>query len=129
MLKFYRYVIYRVYSFFKKKDDTPIADVVFAMIVIHSFQIITVALFVCLKFGLKWNYIQKGNPIFYLIILAICLLYYLIVFYNGKWKGWIKEFRKESIEERRRNGIRVWLFCWGSIVLFFISIFIVVLLR
>lgn len=127
-MKFYKYVIYRVYSFFLKKDSTPVADTVIVMSVVHLFQIMTIGLYISALLDFKLEYIPKGNPIFYLIIFAIFFLYYIIVFYNGKWKDWNKEFKKEPLEDRRKNGIKVWLFCWGSIILFFISLPVILLI-
>lgn len=128
MIRRYMYVIYRLHDFFSKKDMTPIVDTVLVMVVVHCFQLITIALYLSIYFNWKWGYFQK-SPLTYLVGGLISLIYYFIVFYNGRWKKWAKKFKKETAEERRRHGIKVWLFCWGSIALFFISIIVPLLFR
>ena len=128
MIKFYMYVIYRLHDFFGKKDNTPIADTVLVMTVVHFFQLATLYLYLGLFLKIKTAHVPKDLK-FYLIMSSIFVLYYFIVFHNGKWKKWAKQFKKESPEERKRNGIRVWLFCWGSIILFFLSLPIFSLLQ
>lgn len=121
MITFYKYTIYRVYSFFEKKDTTPIGNTVLVMIIVHGFQLLTIDLYLSMIFNLKREYVEKSLWGF-LIFILIALVYYFIVFYNGNWRNWIKEFKKESIENRKKNGIKVWLFCWGSIIFFFLSL-------
>lgn len=121
MIKFYMYVIYRLHEFFSKKDTTPIGDTVLVMFVVHSFQLFTIMLYLSLYFNFTWGYISK-SPAFYSTCALICIGYYFIVFHNGKWKEWAKQFKKETPEDRKKNGIKVWLFCWGSIIIFFISL-------
>lgn len=128
MIKFYMYVIYRLHDFFSKKDTTPIGDTVLVMVVIHSIQLITIALYLSLYFNFTWGHISK-SPLFYLVCALISIGYYFIIFHNGKWKKWAKYFKKETTEARKIHGIRVWLFCWGSIALFFISALVILWLR
>ncbi|MDP3930676.1 MAG: hypothetical protein Q8R57_16775 [Bacteroidota bacterium] len=126
MTRFYKYILFRVYSFSEKKDSTPIGDTVLIMCVVHAFQVINLGLFFSLIFGLKWVY-QEKSLLFFIGCFLLFATYYFLVFYNGKYKNWFKEFKKESIEQRKINGIKVWLFCWGSIILFFIQAVIVIL--
>lgn len=121
MIRFYMYVIYRLHDFFSKKDTTPIGDTVLVMFVVHSFQLITIGLYLSLFFDFSWRYIPN-SPLFYLICALISITYYFVVFHNGKWKESVKKFKKETLGERKKNGIKVWLFCWGSIIFFFISL-------
>lgn len=122
------YVIYRLHDFFSKKDTTPIGDTVIIMSVIHFFQVFTLFLYVNILLDLKMPFKPK-NLIFYLVVFFIYILYYFIVFHNGKWKEWAKQFKKETPDERKRNGIKVWLFCWGSVIFFFISLPIITILK
>lgn len=123
MKRSYMYLIYRLHDFFAKKDTTPIGDTVLVMSIIHFLQALTIFLYLNLLLGFKLSYFPK-NIFFYAISVIYFLIYYFLVFHNGKWKNWAKEFKKESAEERRRNGLRVWFFCWGSVVFFFLSLII-----
>jgi len=58
----------------------------------------------------------------YLVAILFCVIYYFVVFHNGKWKKWAEKFQQETQKERRKNGIKVWIYCWGSIIFFFISL-------
>lgn len=122
------YVVYRLHDFFSKKDTTPIGDTVIVMSVIHFFQVFTLFLYINILLDLKMPFIPKTLS-FYLVVFFIYILYYFIVFHNGKWKEWAKQFKKETPEDRKKNGIKVWIFCWGSIVLFFISLPIIAFLK
>jgi hypothetical protein len=122
------YVVYRLYDFFSKKDTTPIGDTVIVMSVIHFLQVFTLFLYINIFFDLRVQFIPK-NLNFYLIVFFIYILYYFFVFHNGKWKEWANQFKEETSQERKRNGIKVWLFCWGSIILFFISLPLIAFLK
>ena len=121
MIKFYMYVIYRLHEFFSKKDSTPIGNTVIVMCLIHFFQILTIGLYINVFYNRKLPELPK-NPMMYFIAFLIYIAYYFIIFHNAKWKEWAKQFKKETSAERKKNGVRVWLFCWGSILLFFISL-------
>lgn len=134
MIRFYMYVIYRLYDFFSKKDTTPIGDTVIVMSVIHFIQVCTLFLYIDILLDtdilpdLKMLFTPKTLSS-YLVIFFIYILYYFIVFHNGKWKEWAEQFKKETHEDRKKNGMKVWLFCWGSIILFFISLLIISFLK
>lgn len=128
MLTFYKYIIYRVYTFFEKKDSTPLGDTVLIMLIVHVFQFATIQLYFSLMLNWNWGYIPK-SPLYYLVCVIVSVTYYFIVFHNGNWRKWVKEFKKESVENKRKNGIKVWLFCWGSIALFFFSALLVLYIR
>jgi hypothetical protein len=128
MIRFYKYVVYRLYDFFGRKDSTPIVDTVLVLFMVHGFQLVTLWVFFGLIFDLTANYFPRSF-LFYLSCLLISVVYYFLVFYNGKYKNWFKEFKKETDEQRKKNGIKVWLFCWGSIILFFIQAAIIIAYR
>lgn len=121
MARFYMYVIYRLHDFFSRKNTIPIGDTVIAMCLIHFFQILTIGLYINIFVNKTLPEIPKRIET-YIVAFLIYVCYYFLVFYNGKWKKWAREFRKETQEERKKNGIKVWLFCWGSIIFFFLSL-------
>lgn len=61
MFNSYKYETYRVYSFFEKKDNTPIGDTVIVMCLVHSFQILTAGLYLALIFNWSWFYLPKSR--------------------------------------------------------------------
>jgi hypothetical protein len=128
MIRFYMYVIYRLHDFFSKKDTTPVGDTILVLFVVHVFQLVTLAMLVSLWFDVTWEYITE-SPLFYMVCTVAAIGYYFIVFHNGSWKNWAKHFKTETAEERRRNGVRVSLFCWGSVAVFFIFAMSILLVR
>lgn len=121
MVRFYMYIIYRLHDFFSKKNTIPIGDTIIVMCLIHFFQILTIGLYINIFINKTLPEIPKRIEV-YLVAFLIYVCYYFLVFYNGKWKKWAEEFKRETQEERKKNGIKVWLFCWGSIIFFFLSL-------
>ncbi len=122
MRRFYRYVIYRLYtSCLKGKDITPVATVIFIMSFVHFAQML-------ILYSLLYNFIpscryllkyNKTNVIIFLIIFVG--LYYLFFYNKKRWNRYIEEFKNESLEQRRKGTIWVGLFTVGSVVLLFIT--------
>ena len=121
MKRFYRYIIYRLYtSSLKGKDITPVATVVFVMCFVHISQLLLLYgiaktgfpdLFSKIKF-------KKSVIIFFAIIFST--IYYLLVYNKKRWSKYIEEFKDESIEQRRKRGVWFYLFTIGSVVILFI---------
>jgi type III secretory pathway component EscU len=121
-MNFYWYIIYRLYQFFSKKDTTPISDTVMILCFVHLIQLYIIYMYINIFTEMPRLGIEKGNLVFTLCLFVLFYIYYLIFFKNGKWKIKIKQFKKETELERKRKGIYVWLFCWGSIIFFFLSL-------
>ena len=121
-MNFYWYIIYRLHQFFSKKDITPISDVVMVMCFIHSIQILTLLLYLNIFINIPPFGFHKGDLRIVLPLFIIFYLYYLAFFKNGKWKLKVSAFKVESIESRIKHGKLVWLYCWGSIIFFLLSL-------
>ena len=93
-----------------------------SMVFIHWIQILILMTYIDLFVDVPTMNIEKGDLKFYAGGSIVMFLYYLLVFHNGKWKNWFKEFEEESKEKRRKGTIKVLLYTVGSIVFFFISI-------
>ncbi|MEP7375193.1 MAG: hypothetical protein ABI675_17470 [Chitinophagaceae bacterium] len=121
MPKFYRYLIYRFYTWrLDKKDDTPVATIIFSMAAIHFIQI-AILLMILSKFFPSLVPVFKQRKIFVTFFyFTISLLLYFLIYNKEKWQYYIEEFKNESTQQRRTRGIFVWLFTFGSIFLFFI---------
>lgn len=121
MLQFYRYLIYRLYSWrLEEKDDTPVATIVFMMSAIHFAQALIIGL-VVVKLYPSFIPIFRQKKVFVVaIFFLISFFYYLLIYKKERWDQYIEEFKDESVEQRKRKGVWVWLFTWGSIFLFFI---------
>jgi hypothetical protein len=122
------YVVYRLHDFFSNKDTTPIGDTILALIVVHIFQLVTLGMLISLRFEVTLEYIPK-SLLFYVICTLAAIGYYFVFFHDGSWKKWAKQFEKETAEERKENGVKVWLFCWGSVAVFFILAIVILSVR
>lgn len=129
-MRFYKYIIYRLYTWrLQQKDNTPVGTVVMVMCIVHFFQGFTIySLFT--RFVLQsFKQIQINKPVTYVIAFGIVLLYYFFVYNKRRWDGYIEEFKYESLNHRKRGTLLVRLFTIGSIVLFFVCMSLLFLNR
>ena len=122
MRRFYRYVIYRLYtSCLKGKDITPVATVIFIMSFVHFAQLLILygIARICFPVFFSNFFLKKQFVISFAIVFT--LLYYLFFYNKKKWNRYIEEFKNESLEQRRKGTIWVGLFTVGSVVLLFIT--------
>jgi hypothetical protein len=121
MPKFYRYTIYRLYSWrLNQNDDTPLATVVLLLFGVHGFQIMTVMVLLAKVFPSFVVFFQQRKPIVFLGFLVLLVLYLLIVFNKRRWLEFIEEFKGETSKQRKKRGVLVWLFTTGTVILFFV---------
>jgi len=120
MLRFYRYLIYRLYTWrLQKNDDTPGATVIFIMSFIHLVHIMILYV-LAIKLGLVRNLIHLNKPAKYLVVPGIALVYYLLVYNKKRWLKYVEEFKDETPLQRKRGTLFMQLFTIGSILLFFL---------
>jgi hypothetical protein len=121
MPKFYRYLIYRIYTWrLNKKDDTPVATLVFLMSAVHTVQMIIVGLVITKLYPSVGSIFMQKKIFILVFYFAFSIVYYLLVYDKKKWESYVEEFSKETPQVRRDRGILVWLFTVGTIILFFI---------
>ena len=114
LCKFYRYLIYRLYHF---KDDTPIANTILTLGVVHFF--ICSAIFSVLLEYTQIKFCTSKNEAVILGIVWLIAHYFL--FYNKKkWQSYNEEFKDENPKQRRRGLILVLSYLIGSIVVCFV---------
>ncbi len=122
MIRFYRYIIYKLYSWsLRRPNDTPVANVIFTLSFVHSVQIFMFYM-VILKFFPVINIFHINQKI-YLFILGLVLIgvNYLIFYNKERWEAYLEEFRGESKEESCKGKIFVLSYLIGSILLFFLT--------
>ena len=119
----YKYIIYKVYSWtLHKKGDTPIANTIFTLGVVHVFQLFTLLIFIDrIITPLKWLYGIK-KPYLYIGFILYFFIFYLIAYNKKKWNSYVEEFQNENERERKKGNFYVIAFLVGSIILFFLSL-------
>lgn len=119
----YRYIIYKIYSWtVNKRSDTPIANTILTLGVIHLFQLAIIMLFIDRVITpLNWLYNINITHILTGTLIYFVLLYFLL--YNKKrWISYVEEFGSETDSERKKGTIMVIAFLVGNILLFFLSL-------
>lgn len=120
MKKFYRYLIYKVYSWrIKKKDDTPIATVIFLLTITHSFQLLI--LYSLSRSLLQYpNYLHGLNKLYAILFFFVFAgLHYFLLYNKERWEGYLQEFGSESAIASKRGSFWVIAYLIGSVLLFF----------
>lgn len=119
----YRYIIYKIYSWTaNKRGDTPIANTILTLGIIHLFQLAIILLFID-RVIIPLNWLYNINIIYILIVaLAYFVLLYFLLYNKNRWNSYVEEFGNETDSERRKGTIMVIVFLVGSILLFFISL-------
>jgi amino acid transporter len=119
----YRYIIYKIYSWTaNKRGDTPIANTILTLGIIHLFQLAIIMLFID-RVITPLNWFYNINVTYILIgTLAYFVLLYFLLYNKERWSSYVEEFGNESERERKIGTVMVIAFLVGSILLFFISL-------
>ena len=121
MKKFYRYLIYRLYSWgLKKKGDTPIANVILTISFVHLIQLIII-LMVCDRYFISIEFLfELPKGILILILVAFPIIHYFLFYNKARWQKYLVEFKDEGAKSSKRGTILVLGYLIGSLVIFFV---------
>lgn len=116
----YKYIIYKLYRWaLKKKNDTPVFNVIVTMSFIHILQLMTFY-HILLKYGMVYNIYKSNNGLWIGIFFLFFLVSYYFVIYNkARWEGYLLLFNDEDKRTSRRGTAYVLFYLIGSIALFF----------
>lgn len=126
-MRFYRYIVYRLYSRgLKDINDTPVTNVVIILSFVHFTQIFSIIMILGHIFhqvDKLLDLIMNSNEIYLAIGLLIFSLLHLPFLYSKKrLNSYIKEFENESPFERKKGTILVYSYLAGCILAFFLLI-------
>ena len=118
LCRFYRYLIYRLYHF---QNDTPVANVLLALTIVHWCQFLTLLnLCDCVtKSRTTLGFDSWSSRLIFFILL---FLHYVILYDKRKWQTFNSEFKNETPTERKVGTVVVISYCVGSIASFFITL-------
>ena len=120
-MRFYRYMIYRFYSWrLKKNDETPITTTELLMILPHFFQIATLYVIFLHFFPLLKPNFSKLQLVGFFIVFQ--LLYHLLIYNKKKWMSYIEEFKHESHDKRKKGTTLIFFYTFLTYLLFFGSL-------
>ena len=121
MKKFYRYLIYKLYSWgLKRPGDTPIANVIFTLTFVHAVQLLS--LYAIIGQIVPQVAIFDNLPKVYIgsFFIVFSVIHYFIIYDKKRWENYLEEFKNEKPQESRQGKWLVLGYLIGSIVLFFI---------
>ena len=121
MKKFYRYLIYKMYSWrISKKDDTPISTIIIILTFIHFTQIL-ILYSITGKLFPQFAIFDKLNKIYIGLFFILFLIVNYFTYYNkSRWQNYLEEFKNETTSASNRGWWLVRIYLIGSILLFFI---------
>src|SRR5690349_7158172 len=120
MPKFYRYLLYRFYSWrLEEGDDIPVATVIFSMSGNQLFHFFSIYGILARFFPSIGALLSASKPADIMFIISFIAVYYLLVYKKEKWIGFSKEFKDETPKQRWWGSVFVYSFTIGSILLFF----------
>jgi hypothetical protein len=121
MLRLYRYLIYRLYSWrLQKKDITPVTSTEIMMCISHFFQLMTLYAILVYFFPKLDSSLTKLQVV--LIAFAFQFLYHFLVYNKKRWNRYNEEFRDETDLQRKRGTFYIACYIIGSPLLFFASL-------
>lgn len=123
MLRFYRYVIYRLYIWrLKKNDKTPVTTVELILSLVHIFQLFTLYIVLVSFFPSIHRRLHIVDWQVLCFAFAFHFLYHLVIYNEKRWTQYCEEFKNEPENLRKKGTYLVNLFLVGSILLFFICL-------
>ncbi len=121
---FYDYILYKLYSWAKKRDNTPVATVVITLAVVHLFQFSTLIniIFYLTDFNFI-RYFYEVDKILFLVFLIIWgAINYKVLYNQQKWDDLLIRFKNENPKNSRTGSIYVLLYLISSVLIFFLSL-------
>ncbi len=117
----YKYIYYRLYTWFRKKwgdEDAPEYSAAIGMSMNLGLNFGSLATIIYIISNV--NIIPEGlsKAVVVLPFLIVVVLHYFAFIHHGKCREIEKEFKGESKKERKRKGFWVLLYAVGSPVLF-----------
>jgi hypothetical protein len=122
-LRFYKYIIYRLYSWrLKHKEDiTPEVTVICTLVIVHFVQLLLIYHLI-ITFLFRTKPLDLGRLEVYGIVAFLIGIYSLLFYRKAKWKGYLELFKDETKKERKKGTILLLLFFLGSFVLTFATV-------
>lgn len=122
----YKYIYYWLYTWQRKlwgESDIPEYNASIGMSMSMGCNILSIIVLVSIFFGIK--VFPNGVPEFEALITIIILFlaHYFAFVHKGKYKEIEKEFKGESKEDRKRKGVWVLLYTFGSLGFYIFLLF------
>ena len=124
--KMYKYFIYRIYSYYlKRNDNVPVFTTILVITYCLSFILCTIFVIAMKIFPILENFFNLENyPIYTGALLVLFFFFNYLVLYNKeRWKLYVEKFETETKEQRAKGTLFILLCLIGApIVLFIVMI-------
>jgi hypothetical protein len=104
-----------------KKDDIPIAKVIFFITIAHIHQLFFVYVVVGEIFPSFTVFRNLPHIYVGFFMVLFLVLNYALLYKKDRWQMYLEEFKGESKSDSRRGWILVVAYLLGSVVLFFLT--------
>jgi hypothetical protein len=120
-MKFYPYIIYKVYTWGKKGiNATPVMNVLVTLTFVHYLQLLTIQMVLARIFP-SLRFIERPNRSYVAIgLIAFFILHYFVFYNKNRWASYVEKYKDETGKKKGQGSFLVLLYLIGSIVLFFI---------
>lgn len=118
MWKNYKYVFYWLYTWQRKlwgDNDLPEYNAILGMSLSFNMIIYLIIILLELTFGIKVPINKVEKPAILFSGFIILLIHYFLFIYKRKYVQIDKELNNENAQERRKKGLLVLLYIFGSI--------------
>ncbi len=123
-MRFFKYVVYKLYVWNKRwKDETHVLNVLLMLYLMHVCQLATILISVTYFFQLPVDYLENqalviGFQFFFFGII------YLVYKHNKNWDNYLIEFKEKTRKGKLLGTIAVLIYIVFSLLSFVLAIFI-----
>jgi hypothetical protein len=121
-MRFYRYLIYRLYSSqLKIKDPNASLRVILILVIVHLcplLAIVTILGRVSKDVKKLFEFSDGAMAVFMATAIALA---YITIYNKKRWKKYLEEFNNESQSERKRGTILIRIYIWSCLLSLFVT--------
>ena len=123
MLKFYSYIIYKVYTWGNRGSNaTPVMNVLIALTFVHYVQLLTIYI-ILVKIFPVISFFERPYRLYAAIgLIAFFVLHYFVFYNKNRWMSYIEKYKDETGKKKRIGSILVLLYLIGSVMVFFLLV-------
>jgi hypothetical protein len=121
MLRFYKYMIYRLYTWrLRSKDGTPVTTTELLMLLLHLVQLATIWDLINVIFpNINSNIATTPGLV---IAVGLQVAYHFLIYNKERWHNYIDMFENESASQRKKGTALIIVYTAASYLLFILSL-------
>jgi hypothetical protein len=121
-MRFYRYLIYRLYSSqLKIKDPNASLRVILILVIVHLCPLVAIDTILSKVSKDVGKTLDLGDGAVAVFMATIISLAYLTIYNKKRWNKYLEEFNNESQSERKRGTILIRIYIWSCLLSLFLT--------